>query len=103
LRLTIAHENAALQKRSLEITERLFKHGNDSELDVQQAKSQYLSTLASIPQTRGQPAPDAERALRAARPPAGTAAGNGGRPGTHSADRTRSRRRHAGRDAAPPP
>ena len=53
LRLTIAHENAALQKRSLEITELLFKHGNDSELDVQQAKSQYLSTLASIPQLEG--------------------------------------------------
>lgn len=49
-RLQIAHENAALQKRSLEITERLFKSGNDSELDVQQAKSQYLSTLATIPQ-----------------------------------------------------
>jgi multidrug efflux system outer membrane protein len=53
MRLTIAHENAALQKRSLEITERLFKYGNDSELDVQQAKSQYLSTLASIPQIEG--------------------------------------------------
>jgi multidrug efflux system outer membrane protein len=53
MRLTIARENAALQKRSLEITERLFKYGNDSELDVQQAKSQYLSTLASIPQTEG--------------------------------------------------
>jgi multidrug efflux system outer membrane protein len=53
MRLTIAHENAALQKRSLEITERLFKHGNDSELDVQQAKSQYLSTLAAIPQLEG--------------------------------------------------
>ena len=53
LRLTIAQENAALQKRSLEITERLFKHGSDSELDVQQAKSQYLSTLASIPQLEG--------------------------------------------------
>ena len=53
LRLSIARENAALQKRSLEITERLFKHGNDSELDVQQAKSQYLSTLATIPQLEG--------------------------------------------------
>ncbi|MBK7675822.1 MAG: efflux transporter outer membrane subunit [Candidatus Accumulibacter sp.] len=53
LRLNIARENAALQKRSLEITERLFKHGNDSELDVQQAKSQYLSTLATIPQLEG--------------------------------------------------
>ena len=41
LRLKIAHENAALQKRSLEITERLFQHGDESELDVQQAKAQY--------------------------------------------------------------
>ncbi len=41
LRLKIAHQNAALQKRSLEITERLFKHGDRSELDVQQAKAQY--------------------------------------------------------------
>ena len=50
LRLRIAHENAALQKRSLEITERLFKSGNESELDVQQAKALYLSTLATIPE-----------------------------------------------------
>jgi multidrug efflux system outer membrane protein len=49
-RLRIAHENAALQKRSLEITELLFKSGSDSELDVQQAKAQYLGTLATIPQ-----------------------------------------------------
>jgi multidrug efflux system outer membrane protein len=53
LRLTIARENAALQKRSLEITETPVQDGNDSELDVQQAKSQYLSTLASIPQLEG--------------------------------------------------
>jgi NodT family efflux transporter outer membrane factor (OMF) lipoprotein len=50
LRLRIAHENAAIQKRSLEITERLFKSGNEAELDVQQAKSLYLSTLATIPE-----------------------------------------------------
>jgi len=49
-RLRIAHENAALQKRSLEITERLFKSGNEAELNVQQAKSLYLSTLATIPE-----------------------------------------------------
>ncbi len=49
-RLVIAQENAALQKRSLEITERLFKGGNDTELDVQQARAQYLGTLATIPQ-----------------------------------------------------
>lgn len=53
LRLRIAHENAALQKRSLEITERLFKSGNEAELDVQQARSQYLGTLATIPELEG--------------------------------------------------
>ncbi len=50
LRLRIAHENAALQKRSLEITERLFHSGNESELDLQQARTLYLSTLATIPE-----------------------------------------------------
>ena len=45
----IARENAVLQRRSLEIAERLFKGGNDSELDVQQARAQYLGTLATIP------------------------------------------------------
>ena len=49
-RLRIAHENAALQKRSLEITERLFRSGNESELDVQQQRTLYLSTLATIPE-----------------------------------------------------
>jgi NodT family efflux transporter outer membrane factor (OMF) lipoprotein len=53
LRLRIAHENAALQKRSLEITERLFASGNESELDVQQAKSLYLGTLSTIPELEG--------------------------------------------------
>jgi NodT family efflux transporter outer membrane factor (OMF) lipoprotein len=48
-RLVIARQNATLQKRSLDIAERLFKGGNDSELDVQQAKAQYLGTLATIP------------------------------------------------------
>jgi len=50
LRLRIANENAAIQQRSLEITEKLFRSGNDSELDVQQARSQYLGTLATIPE-----------------------------------------------------
>lgn len=49
-RLAIARDSAAIQKRSLEITERLFKGGNDSELDVQQALAQYLATMATIPQ-----------------------------------------------------
>ncbi len=49
-RLQIVRENARIQQRSLEITERLFKSGNSAELDVQQAKTQYLGTLSSIPQ-----------------------------------------------------
>src|SRR6185295_4549427 len=52
-RLVIARENAAVQKRSLEITERLFKGGADSELDVQQAKALYLGTLSTIPELEG--------------------------------------------------
>jgi outer membrane protein, multidrug efflux system len=52
-RLTIARENAVLQRRSLEIAELLFKSGNDSELDVQQAKAQYLGTLSTIPSLQG--------------------------------------------------
>jgi outer membrane protein, multidrug efflux system len=52
-RLRFAEKNAALQKRSLEITERLFKSGNESELDVQQAKSLYLGTIATIPELEG--------------------------------------------------
>jgi NodT family efflux transporter outer membrane factor (OMF) lipoprotein len=49
-RVKIAQDNARFQKRSLEITERLFKSGNDTELDYQQAKTQYMATLAGIPQ-----------------------------------------------------
>ena len=37
-------------KRSLEITKGLFKGGIESELDVQQARTLYLGTLATIPQ-----------------------------------------------------
>lgn len=49
-RLLIASENAALLRRSLEITQLLFKGGTESELDVQQATTLYLSTLSTIPQ-----------------------------------------------------
>lgn len=49
LRIVIAHENVAIQKRSFEITEQLFKSGQKSELDFQQAKTQYLATLSIIP------------------------------------------------------
>ena len=49
-RIAIAKENAAIQKRSFEITTELFKNGETSELDLQQAKTQYLATLSTIPQ-----------------------------------------------------
>lgn len=49
LRIAIARKNAGIQKRSLEITERLYGSGQSSELDLQQARTQYLSTLATIP------------------------------------------------------
>ncbi|MGJ7512022.1 efflux transporter outer membrane subunit [Variovorax sp. GT1P44] len=50
VRLRIARENAAIQKRSFDITQLLFRSGGESELDVQQARAQYLGTLATIPQ-----------------------------------------------------
>jgi len=48
-RIHIAKENARIQERSFDISERKFKNGQDSELDLQQAKTQLLSTLAAIP------------------------------------------------------
>jgi multidrug efflux system outer membrane protein len=70
LRLRIARDNAALQERSLEITERLFRSGNESELDVQQARSLYFGTLATIPELESTQR-QAENALNVllARPP----------------------------------
>ncbi|ANN76405.1 efflux transporter outer membrane subunit [Bordetella flabilis] len=53
-RLRIARDNAVLQHRSYEITDRLFKSGETDELDLQQAKTQYLGTLGSIPQFESQ-------------------------------------------------
>ena len=50
LRIDIATRNAAIQKRSFEITERLYLSGEESELDLQSAKAQYLGTLAIIPE-----------------------------------------------------
>jgi len=49
-RIKIAHENAKIQKRSYEITTNVFNSGEGSELDLQQAKTQYLATLSTIPQ-----------------------------------------------------
>ena len=47
--IEIAQENGALQKRSLDITTRLYNSGQSAELDVQQAQTQYLATIATIP------------------------------------------------------
>lgn len=48
-RIAIANKNALIQKRSYEITQQLFTQGQQSELDLQQAKAQYLATKATIP------------------------------------------------------
>ncbi|KGE03038.1 Outer membrane efflux family protein [Pseudohaliea rubra DSM 19751] len=48
-RIRVARQNVAVQARSLEITTRLFDEGQTAELDLQQAKVQYLSTRAGIP------------------------------------------------------
>ncbi|SDS28423.1 efflux transporter outer membrane subunit [Pseudomonas oryzae] len=48
-RLRVARANAEQQKRSYQITERLFASGESDELDLQQAKTQYLGTLSSLP------------------------------------------------------
>lgn len=47
--IRIAKENEAIQQRSYEIANILYRNGSDSELDVQQAKTLLLSTQASIP------------------------------------------------------
>ena len=48
-RLRVAKENAEQQRRNFEITEKLFNSGQTAELDLQQAKTQYLATLSTIP------------------------------------------------------
>jgi NodT family efflux transporter outer membrane factor (OMF) lipoprotein len=70
-RLVIAQDNATVQRRSLEITERLFKSGYESELDVEQARSLYLGTLATIPVLEASLRQDQNAlAILLARPPA---------------------------------
>ncbi|WP_145307189.1 MULTISPECIES: efflux transporter outer membrane subunit [unclassified Pseudomonas] len=53
-RLRVARENAKQQKRNFEITEKLFNSGQQAELDLQQAKTQYLGTLSTIPSLEDQ-------------------------------------------------
>jgi NodT family efflux transporter outer membrane factor (OMF) lipoprotein len=48
--LRIAHENLEIQQRSYDIADVLYRNGQDSELDVQQALTLLLSTKATVPQ-----------------------------------------------------
>lgn len=47
--LRLAEESAAIQERSYEIVEVLYRNGESSELDALQARTLLLSTLATIP------------------------------------------------------
>jgi len=48
-RLEVVRSNAAIQQRSVDITGTLFRQGDASELDLQQARAQLLTTRAAIP------------------------------------------------------
>ncbi len=63
LRLRIPRENAHVAKRSLEITgASLFKSGNESELDVQQAQGPVPGHPGHRARAGDRAAPGAERA-----------------------------------------
>ena len=47
--LQVARENVAIQQRAVRITEARFRGGDVGELDVLQARTQLLGTLATIP------------------------------------------------------
>lgn len=49
LRIKIAESNAKIQERSFEISKKQYESGQESELDLHQAKTQYLATLSTIP------------------------------------------------------
>lgn len=48
--LQVAKENVALQRQSFDMTDALFRNGEQSELDVLQARTLLLSTEAAIPE-----------------------------------------------------
>lgn len=50
--LRIAHDNLDIQQRSYDIADVLYRNGEDSELDVQQALTLLLSTKATIPRIK---------------------------------------------------
>jgi hypothetical protein len=47
--LKVARDNVAIQQRAVQITEARFRGGDVGELDVLQARTQLLGTLATIP------------------------------------------------------
>ncbi len=49
-RLAVVRSNIVLQQRSVAITDLLFRRGADSELDLQQARTQLLATEAAVPE-----------------------------------------------------
>ncbi|OYU14972.1 MAG: RND transporter [Alphaproteobacteria bacterium PA4] len=49
-RLAVVRSNIELQQRNVAITELQFREGDDAELDVQQARTQLLTTRAAVPQ-----------------------------------------------------
>ena len=69
-RIRIARENVQTQEESLKIAEARFKYGTVTQLDVEQAKTALLNTLASIPtlQTQRRQAVDALSVLLAMPP-----------------------------------
>jgi NodT family efflux transporter outer membrane factor (OMF) lipoprotein len=53
-KLRISQENLELQRRSYDITDVLYRNGESNELDVQQALTLLLSTMATVPQIQVQ-------------------------------------------------
>lgn len=51
--LRISRDNVVLQQRSFDIASVLYRHGQDSELDMRQAQTLLLSTQATIPALEG--------------------------------------------------
>ncbi len=49
VRIEVAKKSAALQEESVQLVETLLENGRGSDLDLQRARAQYRSTLASIP------------------------------------------------------
>lgn len=103
-RLDIAQENAKRQERSLQITERLFRHGENDELDWQQARSYPVPGDPGHHSRVREPAQRlAQRALFAARPATGPAARAAGAPRAVAAAGPRGAAGRAGQPAAAAP